>query len=143
MLSRLNRTALALAVYPSSGGLPTPGRKTRLPLLARLYRLGFVTHTSPTIGFQAEALHLFLLPQPRAAHCRSSLGAASAAGREDGRSAESPATEPSLPPSAPSPTAGLWSPSVAPRRVPAPSTAYAPVSARRHAGRQACAPAPA
>jgi hypothetical protein len=52
VLSRLNGTALALAVYASSGGLPAPGRKTRFRLLARLYRVGLVTHRVPTKGFK-------------------------------------------------------------------------------------------
>jgi len=59
VLSRLNHTALALAVYASSGGLPTPGRKTRFRLLARLYRVGLVTHRVPTKGFQGVIVTSF------------------------------------------------------------------------------------
>jgi hypothetical protein len=63
VLSRLNGTAWALAVYASSGGLPAPGRKTRFWLLARLYQVGLVTHRIPTRGFEVHSLHLLLLSQ--------------------------------------------------------------------------------
>lgn len=59
VLSGLNRTALALAVYASSGGSPLPGRKTRFRLLAKLYRVGLVTHRVPTRGFQGVVVTSF------------------------------------------------------------------------------------
>jgi hypothetical protein len=51
MLSRLNSTALALAVYASPSPLRCRRRKTRFRLLARLYRVGLVTHRIPLKGF--------------------------------------------------------------------------------------------
>jgi hypothetical protein len=41
LISGLNGTASALAVYASSGGLPTPGRNTRFWPLAKLFQAGF------------------------------------------------------------------------------------------------------
>src|SRR5207244_1369589 len=49
VISGLNGTAWALAVYASSGGLPAPGRKTRFWLLAKLYQAGF-----PPAGFHRK-----------------------------------------------------------------------------------------
>jgi len=52
VLSRLNRTALALAVYASSSPLRCRRRKTRFRWLARPCRVGLVTHRVPTEGFR-------------------------------------------------------------------------------------------
>src|SRR5271157_2354314 len=52
VLSRLNRTALALAVYASSSPLRCRRRKTRFRWLARPCRVGLVTHRVPTKGFR-------------------------------------------------------------------------------------------
>ena len=51
LLSRLNSTALALAVYASPSPLRCRRRKTRFRLPARLCRVGLATHRAPTKGF--------------------------------------------------------------------------------------------
>jgi len=50
-LSRLNGTALGLAVYASSGTVARTRRKTRFRPLARRYRTGLVTRRVVTKGF--------------------------------------------------------------------------------------------
>ena len=62
-LSGLDHTALALAVYASPGGFARTGRKTRFPLLARLYGTGLVTRRVPTKGFRHASYMFVLLPQ--------------------------------------------------------------------------------
>jgi hypothetical protein len=52
VLSRLNRTALALAVYASSSPLRCRRCKTRFRWLARPCRVGLATHRVPTKGFR-------------------------------------------------------------------------------------------
>src|ERR1700693_5965225 len=52
VLSRLNRTALALAIYASSSPLRCRRRKTRFRWLARPCRVGLVTHRVPAKGFR-------------------------------------------------------------------------------------------
>ena len=51
-LSRLNSTALVLAVYASSSPLRCRRRKTRFRWLARPCRVGLVTHRVATKGFK-------------------------------------------------------------------------------------------
>ena len=55
VISGLNGTASALAVYASSAGLLRTRRKTRFWLLAKLYQAGLVTRRVPTKGFQDES----------------------------------------------------------------------------------------
>ena len=52
VLSRLNRTALALTVYASSSPLRCRRRKTRFRWLARPCRVGLATHRVATKGFK-------------------------------------------------------------------------------------------
>ena len=59
VISGLNGTASALAVYASSSGLPAPGRKTRFWLLAKLYRAGLATRRVPIERFRQCSLHHF------------------------------------------------------------------------------------
>ena len=51
MLSGLDNRAWLLAVYASWRGSPHAARKTRFRLLAKLYRVGLVTHRVATKGF--------------------------------------------------------------------------------------------
>jgi len=51
-LSRLNRTALGLAVYASPGAVTRTRRKTRFRPLAKRYRTGLVTRRVPSKGFR-------------------------------------------------------------------------------------------
>ena len=51
VLSRLNSTALALAVYASQWPLLTPTQDS-LPAAGQLYRVGLDTHKAPTKGFR-------------------------------------------------------------------------------------------
>src|SRR5213078_2971625 len=60
MLSRLNSTALALAVYASSSPLRCRRRKTRFRWLARPCRVGLATHRVPTKGFRDHSI----IPSP-------------------------------------------------------------------------------
>ena len=58
VISGLNHTASALAVYASPVGRPR-GRKTRFWLLARLYQAGLVTRRIPTKGFRVRGSSSF------------------------------------------------------------------------------------
>ena len=60
VISGLNRTASALAVYASPDG-SVPRRKTRFWLLAKLYQAGLATRRVPTKGFRDVQLHRFPL----------------------------------------------------------------------------------
>ncbi len=51
-LSRLNRTALGLAVYASPGAVTRTRRKTRFRPLAKRYRTGLITRRVPMKGFR-------------------------------------------------------------------------------------------
>lgn len=53
LISRLNHTAFALAVYASCRGFPTTS-KTRFRLVANLYRVGLITHRKMLKGFIKE-----------------------------------------------------------------------------------------
>ena len=59
-ISRLNRTALGLAVYASQWRVAPPPRKTRFRLLAKLCRAGFVTRRVPMKGFRVRVSSSFL-----------------------------------------------------------------------------------
>ena len=54
-LSRLNRTALGLAVYASSGAVARTRRKTRFRPLAKRYRTGLATRRVPLKGFRGAS----------------------------------------------------------------------------------------
>src|SRR5437667_9141879 len=63
VISGLNGTASALAVYASSAGLLRTRRKTRFWLLAKLYQAGLATRRVPAKGFHDASVHRFPLPQ--------------------------------------------------------------------------------
>jgi hypothetical protein len=60
VLSGLNSTASALAVYASSSPLRCRRRKTRFRWLAKPCRVGLVTHRVPMKGFRDQPLPPFL-----------------------------------------------------------------------------------
>ena len=61
-ISRLNRTASALAVYASQAGYPWPTQDS-LPAAGELYRTGLVTRRIPSKGFWYASLHIILPSQ--------------------------------------------------------------------------------
>src|SRR5438552_1501386 len=71
VISGLNGTASALAVYASFARLLASKRKTRFWLLAKLYQTGLVTRRVPTKGFQDVSYISSSFPKLRLAQAAS------------------------------------------------------------------------
>lgn len=71
VISGLNRTASALAVYASSRPVTRPRRKTRFRVLAKLSRAGLITRRIPTRGFDGASYIIPSSPRLRLAQSAS------------------------------------------------------------------------
>jgi hypothetical protein len=67
LISGLNRTASALAVYASSRPVSRPRRKTRFRVLTQLSQAGLITRRIPTKGFDAASYIISSSPRLRLA----------------------------------------------------------------------------